>query len=194
MLIGLMVCAAQASSALASPKVLEISAEGHTVKSSEAVSFNFSEGFLLTTTHGEELALCETEADGLITTNDASKDVFAQTAALFGACYLTHEPDLGEEGQFEVPKITFGVNGKAEGSVEIQFAGPAPYQHCMYKSSTLKGVNTTTGWLGVGFHGKLKGNGCHLKTVAIEPSGASGVPSLAGWGERNGTELVASVK
>jgi hypothetical protein len=165
---------AGAAAASAKPKVLEVSAESHSITSKVQVSGYFAEGFTLKSTKGEEIAICEQVEDaGHLTTNDAKKDVFKALTKQpeEDECYLTDEPDLGESGTFNVTEVTIGTNGKATGAVEIKFSSaPAPYQHCVYKSSRLKGTNTVTGTLEIELGGRLKGSGCHLNTVELVPN------------------------
>ncbi len=163
-----------AAAASAKPKVLEVKAESHAVTPKEQISGYFAEGFTLKSTHGEELAVCEQVEDvGQLTTNNAKTDVFKALTKQppEDECYLTTEPDLGESGTFTVTEVTIAANGKATGDVEIKFSSaPPPYQHCVYKGNKLKGTNTVTGTLEVEFGGKLKGSGCHLKTVELAPN------------------------
>ncbi len=174
---------AVSSSALAHPKVLEVTAGSHgVVHSNELVSFEWHETFGLYV-HGEQIAVCEEKgAEGHLLTNNAKTDTFALEAPEYDPCYLIAEPDLGSEGQLDIAKLNVAANGKASGSVEVTFSGPAPYQHCVYKSSKLTGANSTTGELEVKLSAKLKGTGCHEKAVKLEEQFPGPLSEANGFG------------
>lgn len=125
---------------------------------------SYSTGISLATTHGAEIAECGAEWNGALTKNDAKTDTWAMAGAV-GVCTSAGSPD----GEFTyLGKMTFGVSGNATvSSLEIRLEEPAPYEHCRYNASKLKGSNTTSGLLRASFSGKLTGKGCRDKVAHV---------------------------
>lgn len=78
---------------------------------------------------------------------------------------LCSGPGLETEGATGLRSVRFSVYGRALANVAIPVKRPSPAEACEY-IGTLKGTNTTSGFLQADFEGVLRTRHCHERPVA----------------------------
>jgi hypothetical protein len=159
------ITAGAASSASASPKLLNLKTTNYGVLTSEP-PINAAMFLSLATSRGT--VTCEMSGLGVVTTNSSKADVI--TWSTNGAAFCSGAAS-GEADPGAWQTLTVSSKGKASAEMSVNVEWPVPFNHCVYSSTNLKGTNSVSGKLNVTFGGKLTGTGCPESKVHVTSSG-----------------------